>query len=224
MCPLSKFSVSQNELLDSLNMIKNYIDNNAIEVKQEGQYIYYKFLAETEDEWKVLLDCSTLFISDGKVAELKQIEMFNEDGAIKWRYKKELKKHTLLNANETKGEKGDVFIPSVSKDGILSWSNNGNLKNPEPVNVKGEAHLPDNIVVNVNALAPDSEAEAYAFLSEDKETMTFNFKIPRGKNGTVRMTNYSDLTIGDGNIIDAINQLNSKIIELEAIINELKNG
>ena len=82
---MSKFSVSQNELLDSLNMIKNYIDNNAIEVRQEGQYIYYKFLAETEDEWNVLLDCSTLFINNGDIAEIKQIELFNEKGAIKWR-------------------------------------------------------------------------------------------------------------------------------------------
>jgi hypothetical protein len=203
-------------------MIKNYIDNNAIEVRQEGQYIYYKFLAETEDEWKVLLDCSTLFISNEKVAELKQIEMFNEDGAIKWQYKGELRKHTLLNAKETKGEKGDVFIPSVSKDGILSWSNNSNLENPEPVNVKGEAHLPDNIVVNTITLQPDDKASVSASLSADKQTMTFNFSVPRGKNGTVRMTNYSDLKTDSKDIIGAINELFDKINDLETIINELK--
>ena len=35
------------------------------------------------------------------------------------------------------GGKGAVFIPTVSEDGIISWSNNGNLPNPEPVSVKG---------------------------------------------------------------------------------------
>lgn len=31
-----------------------------------------------------------------------------------------------------------VFIPEVSEEGILSWSNGNNLPNPEPVNIKGE--------------------------------------------------------------------------------------
>lgn len=33
---------------------------------------------------------------------------------------------------------GVVFVPNVSGDGILSWTNNGNLPNPEPVNIKGK--------------------------------------------------------------------------------------
>lgn len=31
-----------------------------------------------------------------------------------------------------------TFTPSVSADGVLSWSNNKNLANPESVNIKGE--------------------------------------------------------------------------------------
>ena len=33
---------------------------------------------------------------------------------------------------------GTTFIPNVSKDGILSWTNNGDLPNPDPVNIKGK--------------------------------------------------------------------------------------
>lgn len=33
--------------------------------------------------------------------------------------------------------KGTNFIPSVSADGTLSWSNDGGLPNPEPVNIRG---------------------------------------------------------------------------------------
>lgn len=35
------------------------------------------------------------------------------------------------------GKDGATFIPSVSEDGILSWSNNQDLPNPEEVNIKG---------------------------------------------------------------------------------------
>ena len=55
---------------------------------------------------------------------------------------------TRVNALETggagsKGEKGDpgedgvTFTPSVSESGVISWTNNGGLNNPESVNIKG---------------------------------------------------------------------------------------
>lgn len=37
------------------------------------------------------------------------------------------------------GEPGYVYAPSVSAEGIISWSNNGGLENPESVNIKGPA-------------------------------------------------------------------------------------
>ena len=36
------------------------------------------------------------------------------------------------------GKDGATFIPSVSEEGVISWTNNGNLPNPTPVNIKGE--------------------------------------------------------------------------------------
>ncbi len=33
---------------------------------------------------------------------------------------------------------GITFYPSVSGDGIISWTNDGNLPNPDPVNIKGK--------------------------------------------------------------------------------------
>ena len=36
-----------------------------------------------------------------------------------------------------KGEKGDTFIPSVSQEGVISWTNDGGRPNPDPVNIKG---------------------------------------------------------------------------------------
>lgn len=36
-----------------------------------------------------------------------------------------------------KGENGATFIPSVSANGVISWTNDKNLPNPTPVNIKG---------------------------------------------------------------------------------------
>ena len=35
------------------------------------------------------------------------------------------------------GKDGTTFFPSVSEEGIISWTNNGNLPNPDPVNIMG---------------------------------------------------------------------------------------
>ena len=35
------------------------------------------------------------------------------------------------------GKTGYYYIPSVNKEGIISWTNNGNLNNPNPINIKG---------------------------------------------------------------------------------------
>lgn len=40
------------------------------------------------------------------------------------------------------GETGPYFTPAVSEDGTLSWTNNGNLPNPAPSNIKGEKGNP----------------------------------------------------------------------------------
>lgn len=36
------------------------------------------------------------------------------------------------------GENGATFIPNVSSDGVISWTNDKGLDNPTPVNIKGE--------------------------------------------------------------------------------------
>lgn len=38
----------------------------------------------------------------------------------------------------TPGRDGATFIPYVSQEGIISWTNNDGLVNPEPINIKGE--------------------------------------------------------------------------------------
>ena len=35
------------------------------------------------------------------------------------------------------GKNGTTFTPSVSQDGVLSWTNDGGLANPDEVSIKG---------------------------------------------------------------------------------------
>lgn len=35
------------------------------------------------------------------------------------------------------GENGATFYPSVSEEGVISWTNNRGLENPEPVSIRG---------------------------------------------------------------------------------------
>ena len=36
------------------------------------------------------------------------------------------------------GVDGVTFTPSVSVDGVISWTNDGGLDNPAPINIKGQ--------------------------------------------------------------------------------------
>ena len=40
-------------------------------------------------------------------------------------------------ADGAKGDTGPYFTPAVSAEGVISWSNNGDLANPDPVNIRG---------------------------------------------------------------------------------------
>lgn len=42
-----------------------------------------------------------------------------------------------INTGEGGGENGATFIPTVSQNGIISWTNDKGLSNPVPVNIKG---------------------------------------------------------------------------------------
>lgn len=44
----------------------------------------------------------------------------------------------INNTTITGGADGATFIPMVSSDGVLSWTNNKNYPNPTPVNIKGQ--------------------------------------------------------------------------------------
>lgn len=61
--------------------------------------------------------------------------------------------------------KGSVFTPLVSLDGELSWTNTGNLDNPEPVNIKGkDFKYEDFTEEQLNSLKGEKGDDGFPFL------------------------------------------------------------
>lgn len=76
----------------------------------------------------------------------------SESGIISWTNDKNLPNPEPVNIKGPPGDTGDIgpqgpkgdvgetgpyFTPSVSQEGVISWTNNGELENPNEVNIKG---------------------------------------------------------------------------------------
>ena len=65
--------------------------------------------------------------ADGETSVEKVVD--EETGSIKLSF------HIRRGRQGEQGEKGAVFTPAISSDGIISWTNNGELENPEQFNI-----------------------------------------------------------------------------------------
>lgn len=67
-----------------------------------------------------------------------------------------------------KGEQGVTYTPYVSDDGTLSWTNDGGLPNPDPVNIKGDtgATGPAATVTNEVSFTTNSAVSSFAVAHE----------------------------------------------------------
>lgn len=103
----------------------------------------------------------------------------------------------FVPGSDTGGEGNDgvIFIPSVSEDGIISWTNNGGLPNPIPVDIKGPQGE-TGAKGDTGAQGPQGEVGAHFIPSVDNEgnlswtnnggldnPSTVNIKGPQGNPG-----------------------------------------
>jgi hypothetical protein len=79
----------------------------------------------------------------------------------------------------TGGKSGTTFIPNVSPEGVISWTNDGGLKNPDPVTIKGG-----------NGYTPQKGKDY--FTDEDIEEIKIDVKEDLSKVAT--SGNYKDLS------------------------------
>lgn len=84
------------------------------------------------------------------------------------------------------GAKGTTFTPSVSSDGTLSWTNDGGLDNPDPVQIVGADGAAGASGTNGATFTPSVSAAGDLSWSNDKgltNPSTVNIKGPKGDSG-----------------------------------------
>lgn len=81
----------------------------------------------------------TLEALDTAVAAPVQGDMYNVGTAAPYTIYMYDTEHGWVSQGKLQGEKGTTFTPAVDADGNLSWTNDGGLPNPPPVNIKGAA-------------------------------------------------------------------------------------
>ena len=85
----------------------------------------------------------------------------------------------VLKLAELEGEDGATFIPNVSDDGIISWTNNKNLENPKPVNIKGENAISEkNIIGNEIIITDANETYTLKTIKVDGKTVQNGIPTP----------------------------------------------
>lgn len=98
--------------------------------------------------------------------------------------------HSVIEAEEaiedikdggggSSGQDGVTFTPNVSSDGIISWTNDGGLQNPTPVNIKGTPGS-DGTSVTIKSISESAESGGESVVTfSDGKTLT----VKNGKDG-----------------------------------------
>ena len=86
------------------------------------------------------------------------------------------------------GRIGYYYIPSVSEEGILTWTNTGNLVNPEPTNIKGDTGKtgPEGKAATIiigNVSTGDANTNVIVTNTGTDNSAILNFTIPKGSKG-----------------------------------------
>ena len=118
-------------------------------------------------------------------------------------------KQGIQGVQGKQGERGYVYTPNVSQDGIISWTNDGDLENPDPVDITGPqgqpGETPDITVGTVETLEPGQDATAE--ITGETPNLVLNLGIPKGQPG-------QDAPQIDDDVVSATNPWSSlKIVD-----------
>lgn len=126
----------------------------------------------------------------------------------------------------TPGIDGVTFTPSVSQEGIISWTNNGGLSNPDPINIKGDTYnLTEQDKQDISSMTVESSESAfnqyYNGKLEDFNSNATSKTNDYNTNATNKTTEYNN------NAISKVNEYNTnadnKIAEYDLHSQELDN-
>ena len=92
---------------------------------------------------------------------------------------------TYMNNAKNYSENVNVFLPSVSDSGVLSWTNKAGLANPASVNIKGaKGDKGTAATIEVGTVTTGAAGSSASVTnSGTASNVVLNFTLPRGKDG-----------------------------------------
>lgn len=92
---------------------------------------------------------------------------------------------TYMDNAKNYSENVNVFVPSVSSDGVLSWTNKAGLTNPTSVNIKGaKGDTGTAASIKIGSVTTGAAGSSASVTnSGTASNVVLNFTLPRGKDG-----------------------------------------
>lgn len=122
---------------------------------------------------------------------------------------------TYMDNAKNYSENVNVFVPSVSTEGVLSWTNKAELTNPKSVNIKGaKGDTGTAASIKIGSVTTGAAgSNASVTNSGTASNVVLNFTLPRGKDGA------------DGGVtVDAeLSDTSTNPVQNKAIYNALLN-
>lgn len=122
---------------------------------------------------------------------------------------------TYMDNAKNYSENVNVFVPSVSTEGVLSWTNKAGLTNPKSVNIKGaKGDTGTAASIKIGSVTTGAAgSNASVTNSGTASNVVLNFTLPRGKDGA------------DGGVtVDAeLSDTSTNPVQNKAIYNALLN-
>lgn len=122
---------------------------------------------------------------------------------------------TYMDNAKNYSENVNVFVPSVSTEGVLSWTNKAGLTNPKSVNIKGaKGDTGTAASIKIGSVTTGAAgSNASVTNSGTTSNVVLNFTLPRGKDGA------------DGGVtVDAeLSDTSTNPVQNKAIYNALLN-
>lgn len=108
-------------------------------------------------------------------------------------------------ADGAPGQDGTTFTPSVSEDGVLSWTNDGGKPNPASVNIKGPAGAPGTDGLDGATFTPSVSSDGVLSWTNDggrQNPASVSIKGPAGAAGKDPEPFYVNCTVSGPNLYD----------------------
>lgn len=94
--------------------------------------------------------------------------------------------------------RGFTFIPIISEDGVISWSNDGNLENPQPINImgpQGPEGKTGNGILSITSISRDAIGVTYSINFTNGDY--YLFTVLNGETGPANNITIGTVEIGD---------------------------